>query len=66
MRAYNTMRSPGGGGAYRQLPVNGVHEEADELVVGVHDAVRHERPQEVVDVVVASCEAERSRRVSQS
>ena len=31
--------------------------------MGVHDAVRHERPQKVVDVVVAPCTAETSRRV---
>jgi hypothetical protein len=34
----------------------GVHEVGDELLVGIHDAVRHERPQEVVDVVVAPYE----------
>jgi hypothetical protein len=36
-----------------ELPVEGGDEEADELVVRVRGAVRHERLQEVVDVVVA-------------
>lgn len=38
-----------------ELPVQGGDEEADELVVRVRRAVRHERLQEVVDVVVAPC-----------
>lgn len=38
-----------------ELPVKGGDEEADELVVRVRGAVRHEWLQEVVDVVVAPC-----------
>jgi hypothetical protein len=36
-----------------ELPVQSGDEEADELVVRVRRAVRHERLQKVVDVVVA-------------
>lgn len=45
----------GGQWSCLELPVEGGDEEADELIVRVRGAVRHEWLQEVVDVVVAPC-----------